>query len=676
MTKPDSRVSIGKRGFTLVEASASVTLTVLVLGLAVGGFMFTLKKTNENDVQSELDIDVQLAMERLKMDLRLSSLDEIFYYPAGPGPYTALSFPLAEDSDGDGLFELNEDGSIIWDKTLVYHIWPSSPHQLRVTTFTNRDNSLSDAQRQAQLDHVVGIGSGTGTFNGSNASTHMIFENLLDWTILPKRGVFDAYSPTPQRAPASLGFALLGNGAHTFQFKVAGKNAASSGYKIGIDQLTVSPSYGEREAEAQLPATVQSGATPVSQYIANGSWKGNHQLYFPATAVGHSFTLTMDNDRWEETNFGALGYVADNTTVRFDETLSPKDFVVQLLGNDVAWTAALQTDATASSTITSDWLRNSWIAVHVNGSELLTNSNWIAHNGRKCQLTFQAATNGNLKIDVAYIGPTPSSETAVFGYGSGPYKAARFSGSYATPTLNAGQSITSDWIDMEINMTNNYAVIYKITDSAGLCYPMTWPNNRTTNPDDSYLYATSTRTNAIFGLASVTASYPENGTYTSQIFDTRLESPTYGEVAWNAVVPAGTVLTTKVRSGDLPDLSDASDWSVLSASSVNPRSTSTAYKRYVQFQAQMQSSSDGLSTPKLKDITIDWTGELQLVNISGIMTKGPDYGIFEVLVDGVPLQSAMSVDLMIYKDIYSLNKVTKRVTSSLITDIRPRNTGK
>ena len=121
--------------------------------------------------------------------------------------------------------------------------------------------------------------------------------------------------------------------------------------------------------------------------------------------------------------------------------------------------------------------------------------------------------------------------------------------------------------------------------------------------------------------------------------------------------------------------SDAGEWSTILPSSANPRSISASYKRYVQFQAVLKSSSDGLSTPQLKDLTIDWKGELQMVNIGGIITKGPDYGVVEVLVDGVPLQSALAIDLMIYKDIYNMNHVSKRVTSSLIADIRPRNTG-
>ena len=84
--------------------------------------------------------------------------------------------------------------------------------------------------------------------------------------------------------------------------------------------------------------------------MRGGSWKGNHQLSFPATAVGQGFSLKLNNDQWEETNFGALGYEAVNTEFIFDKTLSPKDNIVQLRGNDITWEADQQTGSMASST--------------------------------------------------------------------------------------------------------------------------------------------------------------------------------------------------------------------------------------------------------------------------------------------------------------------------------------
>ena len=46
-----------------------------------------------------------------------------------------------------------------------------------------------------------------------------------------------------------------------------------------------------------------TGGTPLSEYMSGGSYSGNFQLNFTATAIDNQFTLLMYNDRWEETNF-------------------------------------------------------------------------------------------------------------------------------------------------------------------------------------------------------------------------------------------------------------------------------------------------------------------------------------------------------------------------------------
>jgi len=668
-----------KKGFTLVEVSASVVIMTLALGLAIGGFMFALKNTNENDVQSELDIDVQLAMERLKRDLRLSSLDKIFFYPQGPGPYTALSFPLAEDSDDDGLIELDSDGKIIWDKTVIYHVYPGSPDELRVTTFANRDNELSDALRQAQLDHVVINGNGSNTSNGNNASTKVIFENLLNWKIQQESGVFDTYAPELTRDRTDFGFVLLDNGSHTFKFTIVGKNSDSSGYKFGLDQLVVSPS-GEREAEAQLPVTAQSGATAVSRYMAGGSWEGNHQLFFPATAKNQSFTLTMDNDRWEETNFEDYNSLHEKTEVAFDKTSSPKDFVIQLLGREVAWEAEQQTSSKASAP-NNTFLQGETVFVHLNGSALSNNGNCIAYEGRKCRLTFQAGSTGRLQVSDVRIGAIPPTTDSVQwitppdGFVDAKFKDSSGVSSIRSRVMNTNQTHTTEWIDLSINPTNNYLVAFTVENDANTCFPAAWANADSGFENYCLLKSTGTKTNQIYGLAALETSYPEQGTYTSEIYDTRTDTPKFQQIKWNAELPSGTTLLTKIRSGDKDDLSDAPSWDSLSGSAVSGRSVEASYKRYIQVQAILTSSSDGLSTPKLKDFTIDWPGDLSLVNIGGIVTMGPDQGIVQLTVDGTPIQSALTIGLEIYKNIFSFKGKAKRISSSLDTEIRPRNTG-
>jgi prepilin-type N-terminal cleavage/methylation domain-containing protein len=666
-----------KQGFTLIEVTAAVVLLVMAMALALFGYMFSLKNINQGDVQNELDMDVQLAMERLKKDLRLSSLHTMFYHPAGPGPYEAISFPMAVDNDGDGLLEKDSDGGIIWDKTVIYHIRPTTPNQLVITTFEPRNNSLSDAQRQAQLESVVQYGTGDYTYNSQNASSDVIFENLLDWEIRPEEGRFDAYSPALTRDSSSMGYVLLSPGSHKFTFTTIDKNRKSSGYKIGIDQLFVSPSYSAREAETQLPAYSQVGAVPSRSYMP-GDWKGNFQLEFPASGVGNSFTLVLDNDRWEETNFGAVGYEAEDTEFIFDRTLIPRDFVVKLRGNEITWSASDQTFSTETA-YTNSTLQGGTVAVHINGSQLLTNSNWIVNNGKKCRLTFQAGSTGKFQVENVFIGKTDSLETLSYGM-AGSAAQAFFGSSSVSPVMSETTTATSDWIDLEINTTNNYLVVYQVRNEADKCFPVALENTRVISAAPAYSGAdcmvNGVRTNYLFGLTSITASYPAAGTYTSQVFDTHLAKPKYGDVSWNADLPPGTAIALKVRAGSQPDLSDAPGWSTVPASTVNPRSIGTSYSRYIQFQALLVSDpTTSTLTPKLRDVTIDWTGEKQLVNVGGIFTKGPGYGMFEVSVDGNPLRSALIVDLEIYKDVLVMNKESRRITSSLQADLTPRNSG-
>ena len=179
----------------------------------------------------------------MKASLRLSSMDKVFFYPSGPGPYTAISFPLPGDTNGDGLIEMDATGTnILWLSTVVYHVWTGTPSRLLKTVFNPRDNTLVATQRQAQLASVVLNGNGSNTYESAGAKTKIVFQNLFILSIGGKGAVYDAYAPNLQWDPAvPLGSAMLTNGLHDFKFAVIGKNPLSTGYKIGLDSLVVSP---------------------------------------------------------------------------------------------------------------------------------------------------------------------------------------------------------------------------------------------------------------------------------------------------------------------------------------------------------------------------------------------------------------------------------------------------
>jgi hypothetical protein len=181
-------------------------------------------------------------------------------------------------------------------------------------------------------------------------------------------------------------------------------------------------------------------------------------------------------------------------------------------------------------------------------------------------------------------------------------------------------------------------------------------------------------TNGVLGVADLYTTYPTNGTFASQIYDTHLAAPVYSEMDWNADVPTGSSLLMKVRTGNQEDLSDAAPWTNVAAMAVGGYIDPGDY-RYVQFQALLAPDSGGTRAPRLKDVVVKWPGPERFVDIAGAFTKGPDHGVFELSIDGKTLVRAVTIDMTIFKDIQSY-KAIRRITSSLTAEIRPRNTGK
>lgn len=693
-----------RSGFSLTELLVAVLIFGIALAGAIAGWLFVLRGERMNSIQNELDMDVRKALERLKAELRLSSVDKIFFYPAGVGPFTAISFPMARDDDDDGLVELDATNRIIWDQTVLYHVWQSTPHQLRRTVFDPRDNNLTPSQRQEQINAVATAGNGAGTHNGANATTTVLFQNLFTWQILGKGAVFDAYHPTLRRmVGVNLGSFLLAPGAHSFKFSAVGKNPSSSGYKIGLDALVVSPSGLEREGEAQT-VTAQSGGTATADYRSTGSWSGNYHLLFPATAVGHTLTLSMENDRWEETNFRGTASVCDNTIVVFDDALTPKDFVARLQPPNTTWLASEQTLDQASGSTTGQLLKGAAVRVLVRGGSQ-PDGGAILNNGPFNFALFYAASHARLNIIGAYIAEAadPFNYTPDIVPGTG---RQLFFGNPPSPEMNIpegsfgmGQLATGQ--SLEIQKEKSYVVSFMVTPGeSGYTDARSWRELHTgdaTNPappgcfvipgsaappltvltDATWSGRPDLETrDRLYALERVYVLAPSNGTFTSQIADTQLSAPVYQDIAWNSVRPSGTTLGLKVRTGNQEDLSDAASFSNLTAmtsgGSINPGN-----KRYAQFQAVMTPGYGGWYVPSLKNVTIRWTGENRLADIGGAMTIGPDYGIWELKIDDKPLTKGVTVNLTIYKDLLSIGGgSSNRLTSASVIEVEPRNTGK
>jgi len=670
-----------RNGFSVIELIVATCIFVVTVALALAGLTYAMKGTKQSDVQAELDMDVQVAMERLKRDLRLSALDRMVFYPGEFPPFKAISFPMTGDLNDDGAADVDGDGNIVWHYQYVYHVWRSQPYQLRLTVFKNRQD-LTIAQRTNQLATVVSDGHGRNTHNGTNASTKVIFSNLFDWDITPIGSVFDAYSATMARAVnAQLGSIVLTGGVHRFKFEAVG--TSGSDYKIGIDSLKVSSSYSEREGEAQWPPAVQAGAAATREYLS--CWSGNYHLLFPADNKGDWFALDLANDRWEETNFTMPGETHDCTTVNFDETLSPKDYVVQLKGCETNWMASAQTAATNAGPAAIDHLRGCAVRVLLRGEEMI-DGNWIDFDGDRSKVRFKAGA-GSLQILHAFIARCASRTNATPDAVAGTVSRLTFSGANGV-TLVAGAETWSDLLTYPVAVTNSYLVSFLVKDDAAHGNAWQWPQGDTISAPESYIIPQSSSpgeadtastswssrgdvfaTNKLYSVQCLYTTYPMGGLYVSGIFDTQIEAPQYSSVNWDAGTPWGTTFAIQFRSGNSNDLSDASAWAGV------PVGTVPGTNRYVQFRAGFLASADRLKTPLLKSVTVAWPGETRVVDIGGTFTKGPDYGVFKLTVDGRDLNTGIRVDLEIFKDVRGYYSGKKRMISSLTSEVRPRNTG-
>lgn len=666
------------KGFTLIEVIASMTILVIAISMALSGYLFLLKNANQADVQHQLDGEVQAAIESLKMDLRLSSMDEIFGYPKGAPPYKAISFPVAKINPDTG--RLNRDPNtreIIWDETVIYHIVSGAPDKLTKTTFSPRNNTLDDPERQAQLNFVVENDGPQGVVNAENASSKIIFNNLLNWGLSPQTGLFSAYAASPDQEIISMGYSLLNADTNTFTFKIIGRHPDNTtGYKIGIDQIIGSPSYRYQEAETKV--CIYDGATAPILH-KNISYGNRHELLFNGLATDDSFTITLNNDQWEVTDFSDGGGFASNdkTVILPDYTLD--DIVVKLEANDVIWETESQTGDFVGFTTN---LTEATISVMLKGANLTENGGQIRGGGQRCCLTFRADNGSPVTIDNVWIGESNDSNNVTMVYSAlEPAMPVTFNTGNAETTINQHGLITSDWINIPIDPNKNYIVTYHISEASQL---KIWSDKRAfdANTDKTTQIITSSSTNMIYAipvLESVKASYVKNGIYTSDIMDTKLVSPNYKDFSWDSLIPAGTKLEFKIRYGNNPNLSDADSFKNITAITAMQSASSfflRGTKRFVQFQALMESDSEtNLQTPRLRAVTIDWTGESRMVNVMGKFSKGPDFADFELLVNGKPLQSALIINLEIYKDIQAMNHQTRRVSSAIRSEITPRNSG-
>ncbi len=461
-----------RSGFTLVEVMVASAISVVVIGVAMGAFLSALQIWQQEQVKNELNLNLEMAMEWIRSDLRLSSVGVglMAFYPPTSNEYTAISMPLAMDVNNDGLLDRGTDGKIIWNRTIVYHVRPGAPDQLIRTVINSRNTNATPAQIYAQLAAVVqatnDAGIAAACMTGESSASKIIFENLVNLKFLPPSADYDMYSPTRFKAGTyNWGSIVLDSGTHDIEFIVVAQDPDSSGKKIEIDKLTLSSSNSDRDAELFTPvrrhpvsssnftAIAYGGTLGALDRGAGQGWVGNAVLTFAPTGIGSRVKFEIYNDLWCDNNFSQpVPTILSNCSAKLDNTFTSTvpyipDFVVTM-DKGMAWTAA----GCGDSKPVQSFATLTTITNYIYGSPGISNYT-IGLNGRWAKVHFERAAGYSLLVTNARL----------IDVGSGRSSNLTFNGkNWFALTTNSPTQTNSDWVPMwEIAKQSNYMVRFQ-----------------------------------------------------------------------------------------------------------------------------------------------------------------------------------------------------------------------
>lgn len=682
---------LDNRGLALAELLISLGLGVVFLASVINTWIATTQMWNQESIRSRLRFQVEKAVERMKYDIRLSDGGGLVFYPEDASTHTAISIPRATP-DANGFLDLSP-GSIGWDTTIIYHVRTNNGMmELCRTELDSFNPSISE--RQEELNNLVAEDG-----EGETSARVLCFAPTVSLEITPEAATFDGFAASTGRsANTSFGSARLEAGNHTIRFEIVGKNEDSTGYRMGIDTLALTPSGGLQEAEA-LTVAASSGdaaqAEDMSAYTGT-LWGGNYQKEYRSNAVGDQITFQTYYDQWLESNFADMTYSRTEITgtdpvltimSREDQSLVP------------AWDVEQQipTGAPADAVLPNQNMRS------------VLDGAYFTKSGNMVRVKFEAAAGAALTLQNAWFGRRNG--TIALGNGTSDFAEAPYQlffdnapvpagtpdpmgamnpGANTGVTIPAGHHVWSNWFEYPLALTapmSDYLVSYYLNVAGGA---HSWTDNPLPAPPPVYTYIvgnavgdqSGTPVWSLFVPAAApsptayatveVAAWRNSGAATSQVYDTGMTSPQYAGLAWDGTVPTGATVTLKARSSSNPSMSGAADWDTVSGHTSSPASiASLPSARYVQFQASLQAVSPYASLPEIDNVRIDWPGQTTLVEISGYYTKKPDYGRFKVLVDGEDTVNALEFKVSAADTFRG-----KSYDFSLTAEGEPRNTGK
>ena len=665
-----------KKGFTYVELLMSLSITAMFLTSVMSSWYFSTKSFKQENLKGQLRFELSKALEWMKEDVRKTDGSKILFYPSDDTTYTAISLPLAT-TNGSGLYTLSSS-MVSWDKTVIYHIYDNAGTvELRRTVFSSFDSTA--ATRQSQLDSVVTSGG------NDSATTRVLAEgDSIELSIIPTSPSFDGYSSALELGEnTSFGTMQLSSGNHTARFTITGKNAASSGYKMGFDQLAFTPSGSGQEAEVLTISGSSGGGSSIENMTSfgdNGLWHGNHQLEYNSSGVGNYVEFQIYYDRWLESNFSDMTH--SSTEVTGD------DPVVRVSSREnqsliSSWRATNQTtaDETDNTGFHNKTIRN------------IVDADSIETSGEMVRFKFKAsAATGELVIHEAHFGvrdtinpfdfaAAPSQlyfGNATIGSGDADGTGATGATGGTSITIPQGHYVWSNWMIQTVATggITDYLMSIVVDSNNGSGNETMWDAGSgvasyvmdgASAPTGSWAAETYAPDSAIHALSDM-AAWTSTGTVTSQIYDSHMTSPSLATLTWST--NGSGAYTFKVRSSANEDMSGAPAWAAVSDAASSPAALSSG-SRYIQWQATMTASSPYSTYPEIDDVGITWPGQTAIVDVSGYLTKRPNYGTFSVAVDGQSLVNALQVELSNTNEFQGVDYNT-----SLSVEMKARNTGK
>jgi|GEM_PF-2514415 len=662
------------RGFTFVELLVGLTAMMIVVAGSLSGMLFVMRREAVLSERMHLMTDGQTIASFLRTTTRLTSADQMVMYPE-KAPHTAISYPVPQDWENSTEDVLEDDGRLIWGETLIIHAWPpDDPEELRLTRFRPRDNTLDAEQRLTQLTTVAKNGNGNNTHNSVNSTTRTLSTMKPEFSFRKESRSYNFYSSTPTRDPrAVLGGVRLKTGANTLRFTTTDRSPGSSGYHVILDKLRVSPAGLPIEAEALLPVKAQSGASAQVEELVAGNWSDRRAVNFPATRLGDWVEFEFYNDTWHETLFLRNGLDFEHAVTEMYTEAGNVGTRLRPEGRDLAWISSFQMESEGYG-VDDDFFEDAVVRVIVRGSNAAQGGGHIMADGDGCTVVFRATSEPgkqfyikdafiSMAADEYYPTPTILADTTKrlqFGSPDSPRDYAR---------LNPGETERTIPINFPINSLKSYVISYRIGnadhESIPPGNPWVWGDGSAETTDTYYIPGDSNpsewdaqvgswsgRTDVqslkkIVGVEEIKTTYYNEATYTTRIIDTTLENPNYKDLYWDGEVPTAEAdMEIRVRAGDQPDLSDASEWEEVSAiSSEGPLSLGAG--RYLQVQVKLFRDIKYDLAPALRSFTLRWPGPAKYVDIGGVMLRDSDGGIAEVSVNGDPPASSLRAELKI-----------------------------